>query len=526
MIRKNILWVLSCTILAVGTLTGFGLYYAEIARTDALEQQLTELRQKEKESVIVQHISTQMEEIAREQQILSDERRKEAEQQTIVANEMRLQAEQEQHRAQQAELAARQSERKAVEASDVAETQRRLAVQRQQEAEFSRSVADTLSYLAMARSLGTLAVTQQSTGDHDLAALLAYAAYTFTKRYHGNVYQPAIYEALAQTSSNSRIWNIGRGSITKRSTFIDRPNDFVTISTYGEIVRHSMKQNQLYSETLLSNEKYDFRDMYIRPNGTIYAVSYTGCLIIIRPNGKIEEHSLPTAIHPFRIFIPSDNSLIITAEQSLLLFDEKQLKVVKTMPLNFSTKVAGNKDDEVILFDQTGKMYTVDKTLSTITPQALPFLQPVMSYIYQTSTGRAAFGTVDGTIYYFDSKGKMQKLIGHRSRVSRLKFYNDQLLSVSYDGTARFWDLSSEKIAPITLLQSNQWIISSAYEDNSEYAWTGDANGNLTLTLIQPDLMAQNVQNSLKRDFTQEEWAYYIGSKIPYESFLSKRKGL
>ena len=73
MIRKNILWVLSCTILAVGTLTGFGLYYAEIARTDALEQQLTELLQKEKESVIVQHISTQMEEIAREQQILSDE---------------------------------------------------------------------------------------------------------------------------------------------------------------------------------------------------------------------------------------------------------------------------------------------------------------------------------------------------------------------------------------------------------------------------------------------------------------------
>ena len=526
MIRKNFLWVLSCTILAAGTLAGFGLYFAEKAKTDALEQQLAELSQKEKESVIVQHISTQMEEIAREQQILSDERRKEAEQQTIVANEMRLQAEQEQHKAQQAELAARQSERKAVEASDVAETQRQLAVQRQQEAEFSRSVADTLSYLSMARSLGTLAVTQQSTGNHDLAALLAYAAYTYTKRYHGNVYQPAIYEALAQTSSNSRVWNIGRGSIVKRVSLEDHPNEFVTASTYGEIIRHSIKQSQLQSETLLSNEKYDFRDIYIRPNGTIYAVSYTGSLVVIQPNGKVEDHLLPTAIHPFRIFIPSENSLIITAEKSIMLFDEKQQKVVKTLPLQFSTKVAGNKDDEVVLFDLTGKMYIVDKTLSTITPQPLPFLQPVMSYIYQSSTGRAAYGTVDGTIYYFDSKGKMQKLVGHRSRVSRLKFYNDQLLSTSYDGTARFWDVSSEKIDPITLLQSNQWIISSSFGNDRGYAWTGDANGNLTLTVIQPDLMAQNVKNGLKRDFTQEEWAYYIGSKVPYESFLSKQKGL
>jgi WD40 repeat protein len=312
----------------------------------------------------------------------------------------------------------------------------------------------------------------------------------------------------------------------KRATFTDRTNEFVTISTYGEIIRHSVKDSQLLSETLLANAKYDFRDLYIKPDGTIYAVSYSGSLIIIRPNGRMEEHPLTTAIHPFRIFIPSDNALIIAAEQSILLYDDKQQKVVKTMPLQFSTKVAGNKDDEVVLFDQAGKMYLIDKTLSTITSQSLPFLQPVMSYIYQTNTGRAAYGTVDGTIYYFDSKGKMQKLVGHRSRVSRLKFYEDQLLSVSYDGTARFWDVASEKIEPITLLQSDQWIISSSYGSNRDYAWTGDANGNLTLTLIQPDLMAQNVQNSLKRDFTQEEWAYYIGSKIPYESFLSKRKGL
>lgn len=511
-----------CVLLGAASLGGFGLYLNEKGKNQTLEQQLAELSQKEKESVIVQHISTQMEEIAREQQILSDERRKEAEQQTIVANEMRLQAEQEQHKAQQAEQAARQSERKAVEASDVAEAQRQLAVQRQEEAEYSRSVADTLSYLAMARSLGTLAVTQQNAGNKDLAALLAYAAYTYTKRYQGDIYQPAIYEALAQISSNSRRWTIGRGAIMKESKISGSANDFITVSTYGEISRHSMRQDQLHSVSLMADEKYDFRDVTIGGDGTIYAISYTGMLVIGHPNGRIEELPLPTAVHPFHIFDRYDNTLLITAEQSVLLFDTSQRKVVKTLPLHFNASMAGARNDEILLFDQTGKMYAVDKNVSTITPQSLPFLQPVMSYVYQQSTGRSAYGTIDGTIYYFDAKGKMQRLVGHRSRVSRLNFYKDQLFSTSYDGTVRFWNITSEKIEPTTVLQSDQWIISSSFDENNIYSWTGDLNGNLTQTLIQPELMAENVRKSLKRNFSQEEWAYYIGNNIPFESFISK----
>ena len=516
------LWGLACVVLGAGCLTGFVFYHFEKEKTESLEQQLAELSQKEKESVIVQHISTQMEEIAREQQILSDERRKEAEQQTIVANEMRMQAEQEQHRAQQAEQAARLSERKAVEASDIAEAQRQLAVQRQEEAEYNRSVADTLSYLAMARSLGTLAVTQQNTGNQDLAALLTYAAYTFTKRYQGDIYQPAIYEALAQISSNSRQWTIGRGAIMVQKSIPGRANDFITVSTYGEICRHSMRQNQLHTETLLADEKYDFRDAYVADDGTIYAVSFTGVLVVCRANGRVEEYPLTTAIHPFRIFSRPDQTLLLTAEHSVLLFDVNQRKVVKTLPLQFSTNVAGQRKDEILLFDQTGKMYVVDKNVSSITQQSLPFLQPVMSYVCQNETGRYAIGTIDGTIYYFDAKGKMQRLVGHRSRVSRLKFSNDRLFSTSYDGTARFWNLTGEKIEPITVLQTDQWIICSSFDENNNYSWTGDLNGNLTQTLIQPEMMAENVHKSLKRNFTQEEWIYYIGNNIPYESFITK----
>jgi hypothetical protein len=36
-------------------------------------------------------------------------------------------------------------------------------------------------------------------------------------------------------------------------------------------------------------------------------------------------------------------------------------------------------------------------------------------------------------------------------------------------------------------------------------------------------MMVQRIKSKLKRDFTQNEWNYYIGEKIPYESFLSPK---
>jgi hypothetical protein len=40
--------------------------------------------------------------------------------------------------------------------------------------------------------------------------------------------------------------------------------------------------------------------------------------------------------------------------------------------------------------------------------------------------------------------------------------------------------------------------------------------------LITVSEMAKYIKESLTRDFTQEEWAYYIGNNIPYESFIGK----
>ena len=528
--KGTVIWSLACALLGAGCLWAFVLYQHEKDKTLTLEQQLTELSRKEKQSVIVQHISTQMEQIARDQQSISDERRREAEQQTIVANQMRQQAEQEKRKAQEAEQTARLSESKAVEASNTAEQQRQIAVVRQQEAEYARSVADTLSYLAMARSLGSLAVNQENAGNAELANLLAYAAYTYTNRFQGDVYQPAIYEALALTSDNSRKWAVARGFITMCPS-IPGTDNVLTVSTYGEIALHNTSDNQLKSETILADGRYDFRDVAISNDNTFYAISYSGELVkgnlFKGQESKVkglEIIEMPGVVHPYRIFNRPGNLLLITAEQSVVLFDPATQKIVKSLDLDFKANVSGKKKDNIILFDGQGQMYSIDKDLSHITQQPLPFRQPIMSYTYQPESGRSAYGTIDGTIYYIDAQGNMQRLIGHRSRVSRVKFYGDKLYSTSYDGTVRFWNVDNNKIEPITVLNSGQWIISSNFDEEKQQLWTGDKEGNLTLTFIMPQIMADEVHKKLTRNFTHEEWAYYIGNKIPYETFISKAK--
>ena len=150
------------------------------------------LLQKEKQSAVDRSISAQMEEIANQQREISDEQREEALQQTRVANEMRERSEAERHNAIIAQQNAIASERRALDAYDQAEQQRQIAEHQRIQAEFSKRVADTLSYLSLVRSLGSLSVNQYRAGNRDLATLLSYASYLFTSRYQGDVFYPTV----------------------------------------------------------------------------------------------------------------------------------------------------------------------------------------------------------------------------------------------------------------------------------------------------------------------------------------------
>ena len=123
-------------------------------------------------------------------------------------------------------------------------------------------------------------------------------------------------------------------------------------------------------------------------------------------------------------------------------------------------------------------------------------------------------------LYVIDKAGKVRKLVGHRSRISFIKINFNHVYSSSYDGTVNLWNISGEKIEPMTLVNQGNWILCFTFDPSKEHMWIGDQRGNLSEVLISVPKIIENVKAQVKRNFTPTEWNYYIGENVEYEPIV------
>ena len=502
-------------------------WYTSNTRVKALEAQLQELQRQEKRSAVLQSVSKQMEQIAFQQKEISDEQREEALQQTRVANELRDRSEVERQNAILAQQQAVISERKALDAYDQAQSQRKIAEQQRVQAEFSKRVADTLSYVALGRTLGSLSIAQFRAGNTNLADLLGFAACLYTSRYKGDIYNPSIYQALSLCSQSKIEWPRHEGAIRDLEFMPQTDNELVSVSSYGEVLYHVRDGNRLKTTALLRDRHYDFRDVYIYPdNKNIYAVSRTGHLFIKTPKNS-QILPLPNMSHPLAIEPMQDkHHLLIVGEKSLYKLDMNTNTIVGSQDLNFMVTLCSRYDYAPTIFDNMGKMYIV-RDLNQLSSKKVPVLGNISAFASSKSTGYEAYGLNNGTIFLLDKQKNILRLVGHRSRVSKIKINGSQLYSSSFDGTVNLWVTNKEKIEPMPLVNANNWILYFTFDSSKNYLWTAGQRGTISEALISTQAMFDKLQKKVNRNLTQEEWNYYIGRNVPYESFLSlARKGV
>jgi WD40 repeat protein len=294
----------------------------------------------------------------------------------------------------------------------------------------------------------------------------------------------------------------------------------VSVSTYGEIFTHERQNGQLVSHRLFKDNNYDFRDAYTSyTNGTIYAISRTGNLVILR-SGKTEIFPLNQVAKPFGLNnMNNEKQLLIVGEKSLALLDLSTDKIIGTRQLDFQIKCVGRVDNKPLLFDDQGRMHVVN-SLNDLETSVVPVPGRITSFASSKNQHLSAYGTMDGTIYLIDGSGAVRQLVGHRSRVTKIKFNGNRLYSSSYDGQLLFWAVNANQIRPITLFQSNSWLLDFTYDTDKDFIWVGDANGNLTENLISMKMIQERLRKNLGRNFTQDEWDYFIGKSIPFRSLI------
>lgn len=498
-------------------------WWHEHQQARLLESQLQSLREESKRAAVVQSVSRQMEEIAREQKDISDEQREEAIQQRRTAEEMRQRSEVERQNALLAQQQAQQSAAQAQEARQLAESQRQFADHQRLQAEMSKRVTDTLSFLALGRSLGSQATFQFQSGNTDLARLLSYASYLFTRRYGGDVFYPAVYQALTLTSQSVRTWALHAGAVSCIAFMPKGDDRMVTSSTYGGLMLHRQKANgELVNTVLIRNSQYDFRDIFIGANGIIYAVSRSGHLVMTSAdNNKPVILMLSKVEHPIGISQLDNEHLLIVGEHDLAVLDMKRNTIGEYRHLDYQVRLVARSNYKPLLFDNKGRMHSVTN-LNSMQTRKVPIDGLVTAYAESKGTGAVAYGMSDGTIYLSTADGKTNRLVGHQSRISRLKINGRTLYSSSYDGTLNQWTVSSAKIEPVTLFNRSQWVMNFTFDNSKQSLWVGDWGGNLATTLMNATTVAERLRSQLKRNLTADEWAYYIGRNVPYEAFIGK----
>jgi len=520
---KNRTIITGCAGLLLAGLAAAGFlgWQSEHKKVEDLQAQIDTLKMQEMRSTVMRSVSRQMEEIANEQREISDEKREEALQQTRVANEMRQRSEIERMNAIEAERNAVAQEKKAREASNIAENQRQIAEHQRIQAEFSKRQADTLSYIALGRSLGSISTIQAQAGNDEMANMLCYASYLYTSRYKGDIYYPAVFQALMQSSQSVMSWTEHTGAVMNLEFMPGLDNRLISVSNYGEILLSERQGIRLQTTQLFKDSRYDFRDVDIDgASGSIYSVSRTGHLVIIEQDLKtVKIHDLNNIGPPMRLHTLNDKNILAVGENGIALIDTKRKIVRNTHQLPFRAIGSARKDGQVVIFDDHGMMHVM-KGLDQFSTEKVPATGKVTAFSNSKELGIEAYGMSDGTIWIVDKKGKLNKLIGHRSRVSKVQIRGNLLYSSSYDGSVKLWIPTNDKVEPMTLLETGNWIMHFDFDSTGKTFWMGDIKGNLTAVNISVPLMVEVIRKKIKRNLTTEEWNYYIGQEVPYEKFI------
>lgn len=473
---------------------------------DSLQRKVRQYETREGTSFVVERISKQMEDIAYQQMTISNTRREEALYQMKVADEMRAKAESEQRKAQEFADSA-------MEARNMAEQQREYAVGMQLRAEHSRNVADTLSYIALGRSLASLSSMQYLAGNTDVSALLAYMAWKLTTDYNGKVDIPVMLKALAQNSGSYTSNQLHKGGVS-RIVPIGDSGDFVSVGRYGGICKLRLDGGEWKTVSLDRNPTCNYRDVCVGEDGVIYALAFGGLLQTIA-NGQLAAPIALPETSGWSHIQPFDNrTLVISSETKLYFFDTTTRKITKSVDLPEKVSAMGNIQGIGIVFGQDGGVWSIGAN-GELTQDRMLVKGAVTAYAWSEKNKLAAVGTKNGDIYIVDENGNSRgKLVGHLSQVTGLAINGNKLISSSYDRTVKLWDITSINSEPVTLKEYPSWVY-CVHMPNANSVLVGDESGTVSHIVVSPNEMAMMIRDNLKRDFTADEWSYYVGDNVP-----------
>lgn len=511
-------------------------------KLEELNDQITQLKAEEQEARVTKRISEQMGEIASDQQKISDRQRERAEHEAQLADIARNTAEFERVKAQKAEYAAKASAAHADSMTILAEKQTKIAIYNMEEAQRAKAQSDTLFYASLSNSLAQSSITLQES-EPDLSRLLAYASWHYANRYSDDLQDANVYLALlkAPTVASERFLSITKGDIRcMKVVTVEGARYAIGASDYGELL-YIDSVNQPYF--LHPSVRY-YRDMAISSDDNYAVITADGIVSLINYQAEITQHRfisreafLPEGTWSHIVASPDKTMLIALSQNMIVWLSSSDLNIIASATTTHKNTMLGFAGNTLHVFgeDNTHLISTAPGILteggsltysngSQASRKTANDKHYVTAYCYDEQNDYIILGYNCGDIEYHTSDGTLVRVLsGHTGRITNIDIDGDLLVSTSLDYKARFWFIRN--INSIVIASSEnftEWPQTFTLDRQRKTMWIGIADGEIQHFNYSAKRNAEMTHRLLRREFTPEEWNYYIGPTIPYRTFMDE----
>lgn len=508
---------------------------------EELNEQIKQLKAEEQEARVTKRISEQMGEIASDQQKISDRQRKRAEYEARLADIARNTAEFERSKAQKAERAAKASAAHADSMSVIAENQRQIAIDNMEKAQQAKAQSDTLFYKSLSSSLAQSSIALHES-EPDLSRLLAYASWHYATNYSDKFEDANVYLALlkAPSVSTNDFLGVTKGDIRSMGVVtVEGKRYAIGASDYGELI-YIDSLNQPF---FLHPSVHFYRDLTLASGHNYAALSADGEVSLIDYYTEITQHrivsretTLPNGTWRHIVASPDKTMLVALSDNMVVWLSSTDLHIIATATTTSKCTVLGYAENTLHIFgeDNNHLISTTpgeliiggdlsDDSSNHTTQKTAEDKHYVTAYCYDEQHKYIILGYSCGDIEYRTVDGKLIRILeGHIGRITHLETDGDLLISTSLDYQARFWfvhNISSIIIASVQTF--TEWPQTFTLDRERKTMWIGIADGEIQHLNYSAAKNAAITHQLLRREFTTEEWEYYIGPTIPYRTFIN-----
>lgn len=518
-------------------------FKAEASQKEALENEqiaLRESRRAEEQRLLAieqRQIAEQQTHIALQQERISEQEREHAVRQQMIAEQQRMEALEQRHQADLARTEAIQLREEAERQRNEALLQQQIAEQERSRAEESEREARRLQILETAKALAFQANQLHASSDDDVPALLALHAYQLNLENQGYKNNPLIYEALSAISYDPVRWR-GHKDAVRVAALTDNGNTLFSLGDDQQILKWDLTNIYKPPENIIlpSSSSSAFRSISIfNDDAKIVAGTASGSLLVWDTDDLYPE---PLILNEHKANVNAicngfvDNMFFSAGADGQLLqwvldddiYHYRTLDVLETSINSVALSPCGKL---LVYATETGLLKMISMDMHEAEPKKIiRFQSPILSIAFNQAGNVLAIGLQNGDINILSpikETGKIETIRGrHQSGITGLAFnHNDtQLASSSFDWTVKISDFPLTDEQPINIAHHEFWVYGLLFTPDDRYLVSYSADRTILVVSTHNRFMAEQLQQTIARNLTEEEWRRLIGDDITYQKIF------